>query len=428
MTRDVRPGSRSCPTPRPPTPCPAGVAARTGGAAAAALAGRLQADGTDLLPGLARLRAEVGAEHAGPAWELARLRARARPVFGADADVLFLTADALEQAGRPELAARRAARLLAGGAARAADLGCAAGTDAIALARAGASVARRRPRPDRPGADRGERRGARRRRPGRGRSTPTSSTWSPRPTARSRAAPRPPSTRRGGPAGRRQLDPDRWSPPWSTVATLLDRVPTSVVKVAPGPRPRPRARRRGGRVGVGRRIDRRGAALGSRAVGDLAPGDRRARRRRPRAHRGRRPRTGRRRAGARRGCTSPIPPSSARASCRWSAADLGAHADRPDDRLPDLRRRRRLAVGQLVPRRRGAAVQPEEAQGPAAGARRRAGRRQEARLTDRARDARPAAERPRERLRRRRRHPGGRRARPCWCMRAGSARQPPLSG
>jgi hypothetical protein len=38
--------------------------------------------------------------------------------------------------------------------------------------------------------------------------------------------------RRAG--GRRQLDPDRWSPPWSTVATLLDRAPHAVVKVAPG--------------------------------------------------------------------------------------------------------------------------------------------------------------------------------------------------
>src|SRR4051794_25941258 len=109
------------------------------GAAATALAARLQADGVDLLPGLARLRAELGAERAGPVWELARLRARARPVFGADADALFFTADTLEQAGRPELAARRAARLLAG-ADRAADLGCAAGTDTIALARAGAHV------------------------------------------------------------------------------------------------------------------------------------------------------------------------------------------------------------------------------------------------------------------------------------------------
>src|SRR5512133_3219213 len=97
-------------------------------------------DGVDLLPGLARLRTEVGPEHAGPAWELARLRARARPVFGDDADVLLLTADTLEQAGRPELAARRAARLLSTGTTSVADLGCAAGTDSIALARAGADV------------------------------------------------------------------------------------------------------------------------------------------------------------------------------------------------------------------------------------------------------------------------------------------------
>ena len=61
-------------------------------------------------------------------------------MFGDDADLLLLTADTLEQAGRPELAARRAARLLAGGAASVADLGCAAGTDTIALARAGAAV------------------------------------------------------------------------------------------------------------------------------------------------------------------------------------------------------------------------------------------------------------------------------------------------
>jgi hypothetical protein len=38
--------------------------------------------------------------------------------------------------------------------------------------------------------------------------------------------------RRAG--GRRQLDPDRWSPPWSTVETLLERVPRAAVKVAPG--------------------------------------------------------------------------------------------------------------------------------------------------------------------------------------------------
>jgi SAM-dependent methyltransferase len=201
------------------------------GAAAVALAGRLLANGVDLLPGLARLRDAVGPEHAGPAWELARLRARARPVFGDDADVLFLTADTLEQAGRPELASRRAARLLAGGAGSVADLGCAAGTDTVALARAGASVV---------AVDR----------------DPVARELTAANAAALGLADRvrvvdadvvdvvatgdlfgcsaatlDPARRAGG---RRQLDPDRWSPPWSTVAALLDRVPATVVKVAPG--------------------------------------------------------------------------------------------------------------------------------------------------------------------------------------------------
>ena len=203
------------------------------GAAATALAGRLIADGTELLPGLDRLRSEVGAEHAGPAWELARLRARARPVFGADADVLFLTADSLEQAGRPELAARRAARLLAGGERRVADLGCAAGTDTVALARAGAAVVAVDRDPlaraltaanvDALGvADRVEVLDA---------DVVDLVAAADGSVAGCDAATLDPARRAGG---RRQLDPDRWSPPWSTVTTLLDRVPTSVVKVAPG--------------------------------------------------------------------------------------------------------------------------------------------------------------------------------------------------
>ena len=201
------------------------------GADATRLAGRLQADGVDLLPGLARLRAAVGPEHAGPAWELARLRARARPVFGSDADVLFLTADTLEQAGRPELAARRAARLLAGRTTSVADLGCAAGTDTVALARAGASVVAvdRDPVARELTAANAEALGVA------DRISVVDADVVDLVAAGNQlggtAATLDPARRAGG---RRQLDPDRWSPPWSTVTALLDAVPAAVVKVAPG--------------------------------------------------------------------------------------------------------------------------------------------------------------------------------------------------
>jgi SAM-dependent methyltransferase len=204
------------------------------GTATVALAGRLQADGVDLLPGLARLRAEVGPEHAGPAWELARLRARARPVFGDDADVLLLTADTLEQAGRPPLAARRATRLLASGASSVADLGCAAGTDTIALARAGAAVVAvdRDPVARELTAANAEALGvADRVRVVAADVVDLVAAAGDGEVAGCGSAVLDPARRAGG---RRQLDPDRWSPPWSTVTDLLDRVPAAVVKVAPG--------------------------------------------------------------------------------------------------------------------------------------------------------------------------------------------------
>jgi protein-L-isoaspartate O-methyltransferase len=204
------------------------------GAAATALAAELVEQGLDALPALARLRAQVGAEHAGPAWELARLRARARPVFGADADVLFLTADTLEQAGRPALAARRARRLLSDDADSAADLGCASGTDTVALARAGANVLAVDLDPlareltaanaealgvaDRVWVVAGD-------------AVELVDAARGGEVAGCGAAVMDPARRAGG---RRQLDPDRWSPPWATVATLLHRVPRTVVKVAPG--------------------------------------------------------------------------------------------------------------------------------------------------------------------------------------------------
>jgi SAM-dependent methyltransferase len=203
------------------------------GATALSRAAALLADGADAVSALTRLRAEVGTDLAGPAWGIARQRHKARSTFGADADRLLFTGDTLEQAGRPALADRRAARLLAGGAEAVADLGCAAGTDTIALARAGARVV---------AVDR----------------DPVARELTRLNTAAlgltgvevldadvvdlvaaaadgrlagCDAAVLDPARRAGG---RRQLDPDRWSPPWSTVTALLDRVPTTVVKVAPG--------------------------------------------------------------------------------------------------------------------------------------------------------------------------------------------------
>lgn len=204
------------------------------GAAALGRAADLLAERTDAVTALSRLRAEVGVALAGPAWGFARQRDRARAVFGADADRLLFTADALEQAGRPRLADRRAARLLSAGADSVVDLGCAAGTDTIALARSGARVvavdldpvARELTALNTAAlglADRVE--------VVAGDAVQLVAAATDGRVAGCAAAVLDPARRAGG---RRQLDPDRWSPPWSTVQALLDAVPACAVKVAPG--------------------------------------------------------------------------------------------------------------------------------------------------------------------------------------------------
>ncbi|WP_460826850.1 class I SAM-dependent methyltransferase [Nostocoides australiense] len=69
-----------------------------------------------------------------------RLRTRAHEKFGDLADDLLFTADGLEQASRPEVAAGHAERFAAAGLERVHDLGCGVGADAIALAIAGVRV------------------------------------------------------------------------------------------------------------------------------------------------------------------------------------------------------------------------------------------------------------------------------------------------
>jgi hypothetical protein len=70
----------------------------------------------------------------------ARLRGLAREKFGAAAGGMLFTADGLEQATRPELASRHAARFVAAGVRQVIDLGCGIGSDARAFAAAGLAV------------------------------------------------------------------------------------------------------------------------------------------------------------------------------------------------------------------------------------------------------------------------------------------------
>lgn len=198
---------------------PAGLAALAAAAAAAEgdplmIATRLRTAGHD--PHLASL-----------ALTQQRLRRRAEVKLGSDAAVLLFTSDAVEQATRATVSTRRASRLAASGARSVLDLGCGAGADLIALARAGLDVTgvERDPVTAAVAAANVEALGL---------------------TDRARviqadatevsldgydAAFCDPGRRAGG---RRVFDPDAYSPPWSFVLALAARIPRTTVKVAPG--------------------------------------------------------------------------------------------------------------------------------------------------------------------------------------------------
>lgn len=165
------------------------------------------------LSAIETLRAGFGTSLAADALTQASLRRRARAKFGDAADEMFFTADGLEQATRPVVAARRAARL---GECRIADLGCGIGSDLIFLAGTGIEA------------------------------DPL--------TAECAAYNAPhaavvtgdvrdfdlstvdavfcdPARRRGG---RRVFRPADYSPPWDWVVSLPERVPKTVLKLAPG--------------------------------------------------------------------------------------------------------------------------------------------------------------------------------------------------
>ncbi|MGC4809653.1 THUMP-like domain-containing protein [Micromonospora sp. DT228] len=200
---------------------PEGSAALT---AAAGLAG-----GDPLAAASALRAAGVPPTLAAAALTQAELRHRAVGKFGPAAAGMFLTRPGLEQATRRVVADRRAARLSAAGVRTLADLGCGLGADALAAARAGIRVY---------GVE----------------ADPLTAAMAAANAAAAGLAELftvecgdatafdvsrvdgvfcDPARRSTG-TGRRIFDPRAYSPPWDFVTGLAERVPRTVVKVAPG--------------------------------------------------------------------------------------------------------------------------------------------------------------------------------------------------
>jgi SAM-dependent methyltransferase len=201
---------------------PAGQDALT---AAVGLAG-----GTDPLAAAKALRAAgVRPDLAATALTQAALRVKAVAKFGPEAARLYLTRTGLEQATRAVVATRRAARLSLAGVRRVADLGCGIGADTLAFARAGLTVLAVEADPltariaeanvDSCGlASAVEVRCA----------DATTVDLSDVDAVFCDPA------RRDASRGRRLFDPTAYSPPWSFVGSLAERVPATVLKLAPG--------------------------------------------------------------------------------------------------------------------------------------------------------------------------------------------------
>src|SRR3954469_10077738 len=170
----------------------------------------------------------VDADLAAAALTQAALRRKAVTKFGADAAALLFTRAGLEQATRAVVATKRAERLAVSGATSVADLGCGIGADAIAFARAGLRVHAVDADPVTAGiaaanatalglADR---------------ITVSTADATPVDLTGVDAVFCDPARRTA--SGRRVFDPSAYSPPWDFVAGLADRVPRTVLKLAPG--------------------------------------------------------------------------------------------------------------------------------------------------------------------------------------------------
>ncbi|MFE9200612.1 methyltransferase domain-containing protein [Micromonospora sp. NPDC007230] len=196
----------------------------------AALAAAAEVAGGDPLAAAARLRsAGFPAGLAAAALTQAELRRRAVGKFGPEAAGMFLTRPGLEQATRRVVADRRAARLRAAGVRTLADLGCGLGADALAAARAGIRVygVEADPATAAMAAANAEAAGLA------DLFTVECGDATAFDVTRVDAVFCDPARRAAG-TGRRIFDPNAYSPPWDFVTGLAERVPRTVVKVAPG--------------------------------------------------------------------------------------------------------------------------------------------------------------------------------------------------
>jgi SAM-dependent methyltransferase len=205
------------------------AALQTPAGAAAQSAAAPVATGDPLAAATALRRAGVDPELATAALTQARLRHRAAGKFGADAARMFFTRAGLEQATRSVVADRRALRLAAAGVRALADLGCGIGADTIAAARAGIRVYAVEADPVTAAVAAANLASL-------GLAGTATVECGPAERADLSAVDAvfcDPSRRHPG-TGRRTYHPADHSPPWSFVAALPDRVPATVLKLAPG--------------------------------------------------------------------------------------------------------------------------------------------------------------------------------------------------
>ena len=197
------------------------------GAKALAIAAEVGAG--DPLAAASAMRARgVAPDLAAAALTQTDLRRRATAKFGPAAGEMFFTRTGLEQATRAIVADRRAARLAAAGVRTLADLGCGLGSDALAAARAGISVYGVEADPETAALAAANAAAA-------GPAGLITIECADATSVRVEefdAVFADPARRRAGRG--RVFDPKSYSPPWDFVAGLAERVPRTVLKLAPG--------------------------------------------------------------------------------------------------------------------------------------------------------------------------------------------------